>query len=171
MSLAGTESQFDASMGRGEAPRAFAAAALRPERGAAGENLAWHLVKTHKSRPLRFRGERIIRMATEPGEADVPAHEIDLFLTEADTFVVVLNRLGAAGARHPLSVFEAASATEIRAHVAKIDPLPGLPIPLDIIENKSIGEMLEAHENLARRIQAIRQDLGALCEMALAPLS
>jgi hypothetical protein len=162
MSLAGTESQFDASMGRGEAPRAFAAA---------GEDMAWHLVKTHKSRPLRFRGERIIRMATEPEESDFPAHEIDLFMTEADRFVVVINRLGEGGTRHPLSVFEAASATEIRAHVATIDPLPGLPVPLDIIENKSIGAMLEAHENLARRIQAIRLDLGALCEMALAPLS
>jgi len=127
------------------------------------QDLRWHILKTHGGLPVRFLGERIMCQASKAETTLMETHEIELFVTEAGRFVVSVNQLSVDGKRRSLSVFEAANANDIRAHVAGLDPLRGLPIPKAIIDGASIADMLTAHATLARRVEAVRTDLRELC--------
>jgi hypothetical protein len=133
---------------------------------AIGRVLRWHTVKTHGGMPARFQGERILQMRSCTTDPVMETHEIELFQTDTDCFVVSVSQLSFDGKRRSLSVFEAADARAIREHVAGLDPLHGLPIPKAIIESSSIDDILTAHALLAKRVSILRKDFRDLCDLA-----
>ncbi|MCW2319058.1 hypothetical protein M2322_004627 [Rhodoblastus acidophilus] len=132
--------------------------------------LDWHVLPRRKARPLRFRGERLVHLEALAEAADL-RHEIDLFQTEAGGFVVSVAQTGPDDIRRPLTVFAADSAEDIHRHVAGLDPTSSLPLPHALFDGGSLGEVLRAHEDFARRVVAAREGLDELKRRALAALT
>jgi len=133
--------------------------------------LDWHVLPRRKARPLRFRGERLVRLEAKAETPDGLRQEIELFQTEAGGFVVSVAQTGADDIRRSLSVFAADSAEDIHRHVESLDPASCLPLPHALFGEGPLGEVLAAHEDFVRRVAAAREGMNKLRQRAFAALS